>query len=160
MRRFATFDQGGYELADGEALNRDYPESFYMPPRAEREALKKGDIAKLIFDILIDGDVNNAAAERMWVEIVDCQNGIYAGRLDNKPACRDEGKIRLAFGDNLFFGPEHIIQSYTVAELEAAKADRARILETVTREQAIIVQKAMPGPPDAYSDVRLGPTGS
>jgi len=37
----------GYRLGDGEALNREHPDTFLIPPRDERERLTPGDLVKL-----------------------------------------------------------------------------------------------------------------
>jgi len=141
MRHLPTIDNNGYQLDSGEQRHLEAPETFYLPPRSEREALEQGDIAKLMFDIVIDGDVNNVALERMWVQVVDCEDGVYSGHLDNNPFCSDEGEIALALGDTVYFGPEHVIMIYTTSEMEERQAQRDHILKEVTEVQALKLQK-------------------
>ncbi|MEL6839023.1 MAG: hypothetical protein AAFP85_07005 [Pseudomonadota bacterium] len=141
MRQLPTLEKVGYELDSAEERHRENPETFYLPPKAERESLQTDDLAKLIFDISIDDDVAQLATERMWVKVIDSKDGIYSGTLENKPYCREEGKIRLALGDTVLFSPEHIIMTYTAAELTQKTEQRKNIIETITIDQAIEVQK-------------------
>jgi uncharacterized protein YegJ (DUF2314 family) len=76
--------------------------SFRIPPRAEREALRVGDFAKLVF--IDPAEEAAASGERMWIEIVAVQAGRYRGRLRNVPVLiRD-----LKEDDPIEFGPEHV----------------------------------------------------
>lgn len=141
MRKLPTLEQEGYQLDDGEKRHLEAPETFHLPPRSAREGLGRGDIAKLMFDIVIDGDIENVALERMWVIVKDCVMGVYSGSLDNKPVCSDEGKIKLALGDTVYFGPEHVVMFYTVAEMEKLEAERKQFIEQTTYEDAVEIQK-------------------
>ena len=52
-----------YTLLSGEALQAEYPESFELPARAERESVPVGGLVKLIFNF-------SEGAERMWVHVL------------------------------------------------------------------------------------------
>ncbi len=94
-----------YTLDNGEELNKEFPETFFIPPRVKRDALLPGELAKLIFRIWL-GD--EAHAERMWVIVSSRTETGYTGILDNDPLCTKE----LQSGVGVVFGPEHIIQIY------------------------------------------------
>ena len=47
--KLPTYETDCYELDDGEALNREYPDSFWIPDNAVRESLAPDDFVKLIF---------------------------------------------------------------------------------------------------------------
>ncbi|AUL95867.1 hypothetical protein FORC54_1722 [Vibrio vulnificus] len=49
-----------------------------------------------------------ASIERMWVEVKGLEKGLYVGTLDNDPY----GNALLKYGDDVVFGPEHIIDIY------------------------------------------------
>jgi hypothetical protein len=93
-----------YRVADGEAQQAAAPRSFFIPSRSERESLRPGDYAKLLFE-LVDPQPGDPGAERMWVEVLGLSDGRYVGALTNVP-----GAITtISVGDRVDFGPEHII---------------------------------------------------
>ena len=104
MGYLASFDTDGWELEDGEALNREAPDTFHIPPGAERQQLCSGQIVKLVFRIaLSDGSVE---VERMWVVVVERRENFYIGKLDNNAYSTEEIKA----GMEVYFEPRHIIQ--------------------------------------------------
>jgi hypothetical protein len=91
-----------YELENGEAMNRQHPDKFHIPPQSERETLLPGDFAKVVF-------LANGEGERMWVEVSSADADAatpYEGTLGNQPIVHTE----LTMGDLVQFGPEHVIQ--------------------------------------------------
>lgn len=94
-----------YVLEDGEELNREYPGTFWTPPRDERDNLLPGELVKLIFRIsLVDGQ----HVERMWVIVNERLTDGYVGELNNDPYCTTD----LRSGARVEFRPEHVIQIY------------------------------------------------
>jgi hypothetical protein len=106
----ADFETDGWELDDGEALNRESPSTFRIPPLEERSALSPGNLVKLIFRIrLRDGDMNVAEeVERMWVIVKGRHGHLYEGVLDNDPYCSAE----IRSGMPVFFETRHVIAIY------------------------------------------------
>lgn len=94
-----------YTLDNGEELNKEFPETFFIPPRVKRDALLAGELVKLIFRIELGDEVH---VERMWVIVNARTESGYTGTLDNDPYCTKE----LQSGAEVVFGPEHIIQIY------------------------------------------------
>jgi uncharacterized protein YegJ (DUF2314 family) len=94
-----------YTLDDGEEVNRECPDTFWIPPRDERENLLPGELVKLIFRITL-GDEQHV--ERMWVIVKERKANGYIGVLDNDPYCTTE----LRSGEQIEFRPEHVIQVY------------------------------------------------
>ena len=94
-----------YTLENGEELNREFSETFFIPTRQEREHLLPGEIVKLMFRISFD---NEQQVERMWVIIQERTADGYIGLLDNDPYCTE----KLRAGEIVKFKPEHIIQIY------------------------------------------------
>jgi uncharacterized protein YegJ (DUF2314 family) len=90
-------------LDSGVERHREAPDTFEIPSDTKREALRPGDLVKLIFRISVDGEVH---VERMWVEIVHAFPEYYVGTLDNKPYCTDE----IPHGTRVEFHADHIIQ--------------------------------------------------
>lgn len=96
-------------LVSAEQRSAEYPTSFWIPKRALREALKRGDIAKLVFEMA--PLPNGCNGERMWVKIervlrdADTGKVHYSGHLMSKPAF-----MSIAVGETIDFGPEHIAE--------------------------------------------------
>ena len=86
-----------YSLTDAEVRHRQYPETFVIPPIAERMSLRDGDQVKLIF--------NNE--ERMWVEVRRQDMAGYLGKLVNRPVRTTR---TLKCGDEIYFEPRHVIE--------------------------------------------------
>ncbi|MGH3362176.1 MAG: immunity protein Imm33 domain-containing protein [Nocardioides sp.] len=94
----------GYRLANSEARNEQAPRSFFIPPRSEREALRPGDYARLLFE-LIDPSPADPGAERMWVQVLGVADGNHVGAPTNVP----RAITTVGVGDRVDFGPEHVI---------------------------------------------------
>lgn len=90
-------------LVDAEQMHRSNPDTFEIPPKAERHSLNIGDSAKVCFD----------NKERMWVQVVamrlprrnKAEPPRYAGKLDNIPIVVD-----MTVGQRVEFEPRHIYQ--------------------------------------------------
>ncbi|ELV8579151.1 DUF2314 domain-containing protein [Vibrio vulnificus] len=104
----ATYKKDGYFLEDGELLSKEYPDTFRVPSSDARSSIKLGSIVKLIFNMLDPDSEEGVSVERMWVEVKELEKGLYVGTLDNDPY----GNVLLKCGDDVVFGPEHIIDIY------------------------------------------------
>ncbi|CAN5793461.1 DUF2185 domain-containing protein [soil metagenome] len=72
-------------LLDAEAQHDAFPDTFPIPSRAERDALRTGDMVKLVF-VLDPPPASGPNAERMWVEVRSAQpDGSFDGWLTNQP---------------------------------------------------------------------------
>lgn len=92
-----------YTLDNAEDVAREFPDTFYIPPRAQREKIPAEKLVKLIFRMETETE---AFVERMWVIVKEkLEDGRYIGILDNDPSCTEEIKSGL----KISFGPEHII---------------------------------------------------
>jgi hypothetical protein len=91
-----------YTLDSGVDRNREAPDTFQIPPAAERENLQPGQIAKLMFRI---DDGAEISVERMWVRVHARDGDEYVGVLDNDAYGAD-----LRHGLEVRFRPEHVIQ--------------------------------------------------
>lgn len=94
-----------YTLENGEELHQEFPDTFWIPSRIERENLLPGELVKLIFRIS-HGEEEDV--ERIWVIVKERKIDGYVGVLDNDPFCTSE----LRAGETVMFLPEHIIQIY------------------------------------------------
>src|SRR5690606_34477603 len=96
-----------------EVAHAESPETYWIPPRTDRESLQPGDLVKLRFYIRVTGQDGAVVdhGERMWVQITDRAGDWYRGRLDNEPHCTDAIRAGLA----LWFQPRHIIAIYPAA---------------------------------------------
>jgi hypothetical protein len=95
--RLASLDVEGWTLLDGEEFAKKSPDTFWIPPLEERQALKNGNLVKLMFQFE-DG------AERMWVAVEGCEGPYYRGKLDNNPI-----SSQLEAGDAVLFEARHVI---------------------------------------------------
>lgn len=96
-----------YRLVNGEDINREHPDTFFIPSRYERETVEPGQLVKLIFE-LVDSDDEDPSAERMWVMVKSRDELVYLGALDNEPYSIPN----LHAEDPVMFGPENIIDIY------------------------------------------------
>jgi hypothetical protein len=87
-------------LEDVEAKQRESPRTYPIPRGAERRGLVRGDLAKLVF--LVEGNPE-IDGERMWVEVESVDGGSYRGRLANQPRY-----LALEEGAEITFEPRHV----------------------------------------------------
>jgi hypothetical protein len=110
--RLASFERDFWQLCSGEESHRNNPDTFWLPPLEQRQNLKRGDAAKLIFEI--EGEEEDGAVavqgERMWVIVSDMIGQTYMGILDNQPICLQRSDdVYLRFGAEVPFRAEHVI---------------------------------------------------
>ncbi|WHI52745.1 hypothetical protein P3339_08275 [Microbulbifer sp. MLAF003] len=100
-----------WEIRNVEFEQQKNPETFEIPSKEDRFNLKRGQAAKLAFDIETqDGDGSvQVSGERMWVIVLKKTKGHYLGILDNEPSCIEPGSGYLEPGCKLWFKPEHVI---------------------------------------------------
>lgn len=93
-----------YELADGEELSREYPDTFGIPSEHERYNVIAGNNVKLIF-VYASGQ----PSERMWVNVTKIEsvdgNKVYTGFINNDPFNK-----KLKYRDIVEFYPKNIIR--------------------------------------------------
>lgn len=110
MRR-ANLREHYWQLESAEARHAAHPESFRIPPRSEREQLRRGQAARLLFEL--EGEAETGAeriVERMWVIVAERVGDGYIGILDDEPASLEPGpNVYLAEGAEIPFWPEHVI---------------------------------------------------
>jgi hypothetical protein len=83
-----------YHLVDVVRRGMESPE-FLVLPVSSRESLRRGDLAKLIFN----------SEERMWVTVTDVKGrGRYTGELCNQPVV----VTALKLGDVIPFQARHV----------------------------------------------------
>jgi hypothetical protein len=95
-----------YRLANAEEQHAASPRTFFIAPRSERENLRPGDVAKLLFE-LVDAQEGDPVAERMWVQVVRRDRGKYVGLLTNTP----RAITTIGVGDLVEFRPEHVLST-------------------------------------------------
>lgn len=106
-----AFELVSWSLDDGEAVHRDAPDTFWMPPKEQRESLRPGDIVKLMFRMLLRDPATgeqHEKVERMWVGVASLEGNGYRGALDNDPHCTKD----LVAGAEVAFEPRHVIRIY------------------------------------------------
>ena len=94
-----------FTFEDGEILNQENPDTFWIPAKERRENLVKGDLVKLVFN-LSDGE--QTQGERMWVIVKGGDSSGYTGILDNDPYSTDQIKAGL----EVSFEPRHVIDIF------------------------------------------------
>lgn len=116
-----------YSLDNSEKLNLEFPETFHIPARKQRENILPGELVKLIFRISFDEEEH---VERMWVIVKERKDNGYIGELDNDPYCTNE----LRSGDQLFF-IQNTSSKYMKTSLKpnpAFKRDATKALRPLT----------------------------
>ena len=106
-----TFDLISWTLDDGEAVHREAPDTFWMPPLEDRESLRPGAIVKLMFRMVLRDPgtgQEQEKVERMWVCVTGRDGDGYVGALDNDPFSTKD----LAAGNEVRFEPRHVIRIY------------------------------------------------
>ncbi|MDG0797957.1 DUF2314 domain-containing protein [Pectobacterium punjabense] len=106
--KLPTYETDRYELDDGEAINREYPDSFWIPAKAMRESLEPGDFVKLIFRMEETAGSDDLSVERMWVNVTKKHPAFYEGVLDNEPT----GSDCVQCGQTVTFHACHVIGIY------------------------------------------------
>lgn len=92
-----------FTIESGVALNREFPQTFEIPPLDAHENLQVGDMVKLIFCIDVERIIHR---ERMWVVVKRLLPEYFIGILDNNPGCTDEMKS----GMEIHFHSDHVVQ--------------------------------------------------
>ena len=94
-----------WTLDNAEVLNREHPRSFFIPTAERRRSLRPDDWIRLVF-LVHDREPGAPSGERMWLtDIRPAEGGRYVGVLTNSPTTIKD----LARGDEIEFGPEHVI---------------------------------------------------
>jgi len=88
-----------WHLGSGVRRNREHPDTFYIPPEEERQAVVPGMDVKLMFEM------RDGFGERMWVTVTEVKKRHLVGTLSSLPV----GIPRLLPGDKIKFKREHII---------------------------------------------------
>ena len=105
--RAPDIQKDGWRLDDGEQRSREAPETFLIPDLTLRKTLQPGDLAKLIFEIAVEGE-EYPAVERMWVIVRERISSGYIGMLDNEPRAISSND-QFWLGTELPFEYRHII---------------------------------------------------
>lgn len=102
-----------WELQNAEESHKRNPDSFWLPDLDDRKSLKRGDAAKLIFNIKgIDENGDSVIeVERIFVIVSERVGDQYIGILDAQPLCIDKNQEGgyLCFGAEIPFSSEHVI---------------------------------------------------
>jgi hypothetical protein len=110
--RLPSFERDFWQLRSAEQSHREHPDTFWIPPLERRQELKRGQSARLIFDVEgqdEDGPIE-VQGERMWVIVAERVADAYIGILDNQPASIEPSEsVYLCFGAEVPFLPEHVI---------------------------------------------------
>jgi hypothetical protein len=110
--RLASLDRDFWQLRSAEQSLHEHPTSFRIPPLERRQDLRRGQAARLIFDIEgrnEDGEIE-VQGERMWVIVAERCGDVYIGILDNQPASIEPSEdVYLCFGAEVPFFPEHVL---------------------------------------------------
>lgn len=102
-----------WKLDNAETRHRKHPVTYDIPTKAERNSLKKGQAAKVVF-------IGRFGGERMWVEVVEVLGeGKYRGILANLPLCVPG----LSMGDRVDFEAKHVIDINEEIEEEEAEGE-------------------------------------
>ena len=106
LPRLTSIDVDGWMIDDGEVAHAAAPDTYWIPPLADRLSIRPGDLAKIRFYIRVaeEGGVVDHG-ERMWVQVMGHVDNWYRGELDNQPGCTHE----IAPGLEVWFEARHVI---------------------------------------------------
>ena len=105
--RLATVERDGWQHESAANRHAAQPATFWIPSQGERDALRPGDGAKLLFRVGVSNARTQTGLERMWVIVRKRAGGLYVGVLDNDPADEETAAI-LKRGDEIVFAAEHV----------------------------------------------------
>jgi len=111
--RLPNIAQDNWMLRSGEASHAANPETFEIPPAIQRHNLKRGQAAKLMFEIESEDEDGtlDITCERMWVIVTEMVGDTYIGILDSQPISIEHGEdVYLCFGAEVPFKAEHVIE--------------------------------------------------
>lgn len=110
LRLLKIFDKSKreYYLENVRELNRQNPRTFLIPTQEEIDKIEIGGLVKLIF-AMEKPQKNGCQAERMWVEVIEKNDIVFHGKLDNDPYYLTTIKC----GDNITFKAENIAGIYS-----------------------------------------------
>lgn len=92
-----------YTLRSGIEAHDAAPDTFHIPPERDRTSLGRGDFAKLMFGIGVDG---GEVVERMWIRVEAANADGYVGILDSEPQTTEA----IGLGKRVEFTADHVIQ--------------------------------------------------
>lgn len=93
-----------WKLGVAKKRRNEGPYTFYVPSKKVIDKLKKGNFAKLLFEVKRKA---TPSTERMWVQINERKGDKLIGRLDNDPI----GIKDLKPGDEIKFESKHIVST-------------------------------------------------
>jgi hypothetical protein len=102
-----SLEVDGWMIHDAEVAYAENPQTYWIPPLAERQSVNVSGLVKIRFYIRVQSDDGEVVdhGERMWVIIHEHKNGWYRGKLDNDPYCTND----IRAGLEVWFQPRHII---------------------------------------------------
>lgn len=111
--RLASLEKDHWQLRDGERCHAENPENFWIPKLSQRKSLRRGDAAKLIFDIECEDENEEliVQGERILVIVFEVIDHQYLGILDSQPISikKERDDLYLCFGAEIPFLPKHVI---------------------------------------------------
>ncbi|GAA5441049.1 hypothetical protein ACFQDE_14500 [Deinococcus caeni] len=128
--RWPEYERDGFELLSAEERHTANPGTFWIPPLQVRSSLRRGQAAKLLFDIQFQEHGRPVrGTERMWVIVSRREGDVYVGVLDSVPRTTAPGDP-LQTGVEVPFLPEHVCdtgnppQEYSNGRLEQSAVRR------------------------------------
>lgn len=107
---YPCFVKHGYYLDNAVELSKIFPESFSIPSEDQRIGITAGDVVKLAFSFIPEGqEPADYDCERMWVIAKERMDEHWIGVLNNDP----EFHKAISSGDELCFHPDHILAIQT-----------------------------------------------
>jgi hypothetical protein len=115
--RLSRLDVDGWELDSGVARKKEAWKTFWIPIARKRSRIVAGDFVKLIFQVRVQDEAGRETVfgERMWVKAEGTDGPYFWGTLANDPSF-DGQSIGLAFGAEIAFLPEHVINVMSADE--------------------------------------------
>lgn len=114
------------ELFEGERWTP--PEEYGIPPLKDRQTLRKGDYAKLLFKVA-EKRKDGISGEYLWVEVDRAlAGGRYKGKIQNRPIF-----VRgISRGNVAEFGPENVSEIGWNNKVRITQLDDDIIIEPLT----------------------------
>lgn len=95
------------KLIDGEEMHRLYPDTFWIPSKEEKDAVKLCDLVKVILT-----DDNGHYGVKVWVSVAQIHDDKMEGLIANHPIISTYGR----YGDRVQFEKKNIIDIQILKE--------------------------------------------
>lgn len=134
-----------HRLADAAAVARETARAFVVPTHAERRPVRAGDLVEILCEV-VDPAPGMPRVERVWVRVTGTGGTRITGVVDHEPKVINT----LGPGDEISFGPEHVVATHEAASARTVIVSRRAHVEDV-RPRFVYRQRPMSASDTGFS---------